>query len=125
MAWLRRALGALIADLEPFLGLEPRHAPQSSPVHRTLLALGHGRLSLPAAATFTQLHLGGADIPVSARVSSHLRAHLVLSVPRPSGRAAMASPLGRPRSSHVPLHRLTLHDHEAVQHSQSAPLAVP
>ena len=112
MAWLRRGLGAVLADLEPFLGLEPRHSPQASPVHRTLLALGHGRLSLPAAATFTQLRLAGADVPVTARASSHLKAHLVLSVPRPSGRAEMASPLGS--SSHVPLHRLTLHDHEAA-----------
>ena len=112
MAWLRRALGAVLADLEPFLGLEPRHSPQASPVHRTLLALGHGRLSLPAAATFTQLRLAGEDVTVTVRASSHLKAHLVLSVPRPSGRAAMASPLGS--SSQVPLHRLTLHEYEAA-----------
>jgi len=110
MAWLRRGLGAVLADLEPFLGLEPRHSPQASPVHRTLLALGHGRLSLPAAATFTRLRLAGADVPVTARASSHLKAHLVLSVPRSSGRNHGMSDV----LHHVPLHRLTLHDHEAA-----------
>ena len=117
MAWLRpirRGLGAVLADLEPFLGLEPRPSPQTSPVHRALLALGHGSLSLPAAATFTQLPLAGADVPLTARASSTWKSHLVLSVPRPSGRAAMASSSSPGSRSHVPLHRLRLHEHEAA-----------
>ena len=117
MAWLRpirRGLGAVLADLEPFLGLEPRPSPQTSPVHRALLALGHGSLSLPAAATFTRLPLAGADVPLTARASSTWKSHLVLSVPRPSGRAAMASSSSPGSRSHVPLHRLRLHEHEAA-----------
>ena len=117
MAWLRpirRGLGAVLADLEPFLGLEPRPSPQTSPVHRALLALGHGSLSLPAAATFTRLPLAGADVPLTARASSTWKSHLVLSVPRPSGRAATASSSSAGSRSHVPLHRLRLHEHEAA-----------
>ena len=117
MAWLRpirRGLGAVLADLEPFLGLEPRPSPQTLPVHRALLALGHGSLSLPAAATFTRLPLAGADVPLTARASSTWKSHLVLSVPRPSGRAATASSSSAGSRSHVPLHRLRLHEHEAA-----------
>ena len=117
MAWLRpirRGLGAVLADLEPFLGLEPRPSTQTSPVHRALLALGHGSLSLPAAATFTRLPLAGADVPLTARASSTWKSHLVLSVPRPSGRAATASSSSAGSRSHVPLHRLRLHEHEAA-----------
>ena len=117
MAWLRpirRGLGAVLADLEPLLGLEPRPSPQASPVHRALLALGHGSLSLPAAATFTQLPLAGADVPLTARASSTWKSHLVLSVPRPSGRAVTASSSSPRSRSHVPLHRFSLHEHEAT-----------
>ena len=109
----------MLADLEPILGLEPPQSPHAAPIHRALLALGHGRLSLPAAATFTRLRLAGTFIPVTARATRQLRSHLVIRVPRPSHRAAKAQ-----NTSHVPLHRFVVQPDEAAPlNAQLATLA--
>ena len=114
---LRRGLGALLDDLEPFLGLEPRHhrgGAVSSSIRDALLAIGHGKLALPSSTQFNRLAPTTSSIPVAtAHGAKWLRNHDALAIPRPSERGSTSSATVTPS---MPLHRFTL------RRSAAAPL---
>lgn len=112
---LRRGLGALLDDLEPFLGLEPPHrrgSAASSSIRDALLAIGHGKLALPSSTHFQRLAPVTSSISLTTHGERWLHSHDAMAIPRPSERGSSSSST----ASSMLLHRFTL------RRSTAAPL---